>query len=384
MAVPVVFIGSNLRMSRKQLDIVTAMTYRAVLRGYLLEEALAWLLRNSGYELLTDKDQDPEALGWDRGALVVHGRGADHQVDVLGNFALTPAFSLPIRMFLEAKYYSTPCRLPVVRNAHGVIYDVNENFVHPAGSRPRRRYQYVYALFSASGFTRPAQDYGLAQQISLVDLSSVSFGWLKEPIAEAAAQLYVLRNQHRISRFPVSWMRHVVRTRLGTPSAAETFAETDDGLVERFATNAPRFRAAAAGVLDTFAASLRVREKTELLLGFPAAPFILPLAVGDADRFLSFAELRPVHDVRLRRSGTGEDAEWGVTPCDDPNAYSLTFSLPDRVESWINENEDRQAKRTHQVKGDFLTAITIYRRASNGMRVYQLCYVPGELRRPGV
>ena len=104
-------------------------------------------------------------------------------------------------MFLEAKHYSTPCRLEVVRNAHGVIHDVNENFVHPAGSRPRRRYQYVYALFSASGFTCPAQDFGLAQQISLVDLSSVSFGWLKGPIAEAATHLYELRNQHLIRSF---------------------------------------------------------------------------------------------------------------------------------------------------------------------------------------
>ena len=233
----------------------------------------------------------PEALDWDRGALVVHGRGADHQVDVLGNFVLTPAFSLPVRMFLEAKYYSTPCRLPVVRNAHGVIHDVNENFVHPAGSRPRRRYQYVYALFSASGFTRPAQDYGLAQQISLVDLSSVSFGWLKEPIAEVAAQLYELRNQHRIRRFPVTWMRQVLRTQFGTPLVTETFAEPDWRL-EQFPTNAPQFRAAAAAVLETFAARLRAYERTELLLGFPAAPFILPLAVADPVRCLPSSGLR--------------------------------------------------------------------------------------------
>jgi len=32
----------------------------------------------------------------------------------------------------------------------------------------------------------------------------------------------------------------------------------------------------------------------------------------------------------------------------------------------------------------FLTAINIYRRAYDGMRVYQLRYVPGELRRTGV
>lgn len=35
------------------------MTYRAVLRGYLLEEALAWLLRNTGYRLLVHDSQDP-------------------------------------------------------------------------------------------------------------------------------------------------------------------------------------------------------------------------------------------------------------------------------------------------------------------------------------
>jgi len=153
-------------------------------------------------------------------------------------------------MFLEAKYYSTPCRLPVVRNAHGVIHDVSENFVHPAGSRPRRRYQYVYALFSASGFTGPAQDYGLGQQISLVDLSSASFGWLKEPIEEAASQLCLLRNQHLIRRFPMSWMRHVLRNALGTPSVAETPVEDTNGLLGRSFTNAPRFRAAAVDVLD--------------------------------------------------------------------------------------------------------------------------------------
>ena len=38
--------------------IVPAMTYRAVLRGYMLEEALAWLLRNMGYRLLVHDSQD--------------------------------------------------------------------------------------------------------------------------------------------------------------------------------------------------------------------------------------------------------------------------------------------------------------------------------------
>jgi hypothetical protein len=119
-----------------------------------------------------------------------------------------------------------------------------------------------------------------------------------------------------------------------------------------------------------------------LLLGFPAAPFILPLASDDPERFLSFAEFQPVHGVRLRRSGSSEEPEWAVTPRAEPDAYRLTFTLPQRVETWISENEDRQVKRVHQVKENFLATVTIYRRTREGMRVYQLCYAPGELRQP--
>lgn len=42
--------------------IVLAMTYRATIRAYLLEEALAWLLRHSGYRLLIHASQDPDEL----------------------------------------------------------------------------------------------------------------------------------------------------------------------------------------------------------------------------------------------------------------------------------------------------------------------------------
>lgn len=104
------------------------------LRGYLLEEALAWLLRNSGYRLLTADDQDRQ-LVTNGNTLRVQGRGAQHQVDVLGQFALTPAFSLPIRMFIEAKFRRQKSDLADVRNAHGVVHDINENFVSIGNSR---------------------------------------------------------------------------------------------------------------------------------------------------------------------------------------------------------------------------------------------------------
>ena len=56
--------------------IVRTMPYRAVLRGYLLEEALAWLLRNTGYRILEHKDDDPDELDMRGEVLLVKGRGA--------------------------------------------------------------------------------------------------------------------------------------------------------------------------------------------------------------------------------------------------------------------------------------------------------------------
>jgi hypothetical protein len=313
--------------------------------------------------------------------LFVQGRGTTHQVDVLGEFALTPAFSLPIRMFIEAKFHRERCNLTVARNAHGVISDVNENFVHTGTSRPRRRYQYVYALFSTSGFTEQAQAYALAQQISLVDMSGMSFEWLRHRIAAAAAELYARRNQHHIRHFPVNWMRQELRTRLGTALPGALVADETD-LTPDNASNAPRFRSAAADIIEGFAAELLASERSELLLGFPAAPFILALGADDPDLFIEYAEGHPTHAVRLRRAGSGGHTEWSVSPWADPDAYRLAFNLPERIESWISENEERRFRRANSIKSDFLSEITIYRRRGEDMRIYQLRYESTELHRP--
>jgi hypothetical protein len=356
------------------------MTYRAVLRGYLLEEALAWLLRNTGYRLLVDNSQDPDELVMAGNTLLVQGRGTTHQVDVLGEFALTPAFSLPIRMFIEAKFHREPCNLTVVRNAHGVIHDVNENFVHIGGSRPRRRYQYVYALFSASGFTEQAQAFALAQQISLVDMSGMSFEWLRNRIADTAAELYSQRNQHQVTRFPVTWMRRELRVRLETSMQGLGVGD-ETGWAPDMVTNAPRFRTAAAGIIEGFSRGLLASERSEFLLGFPAAPFILVLGADDPDRFIRYAEDHPTHAVRLRRAGSVGHAEWSVSSWADPDAYRLAFNLPERIESWISENDERRFRRANSVKSDFLSEITIYRKRGDDMRIYQLRYEPTELHR---
>src|SRR3712207_2641455 len=90
---------------------------RETLRGYVLEELLAKLIQNTGYRLLVDESQDPDELENRSNGLAVRGRGGMHQVDVLGELMWIPAFTFPIRLFVEAKARGRKCGIDDVRNA---------------------------------------------------------------------------------------------------------------------------------------------------------------------------------------------------------------------------------------------------------------------------
>ncbi|MCG3038981.1 restriction endonuclease [Streptomyces sp. S1A] len=349
------------------------MIRESALRGYLLEEALAWMLRFSGYRLLVQASQDPFELVMEGGALRVRGRGAVHQVDVLGEFAFTPAFSMPVRLFLEAKYYQGRCGLEVVRNAHGVVHDVNENFMTSPGTRPRQRYKYSYALFSASGFTADAQKYALAHQISLVDLSGASFAWLLGIIGATASALHrTQKNLPESTPFPVNWLRTKLRRALKTSPSY---------LLPQPGSTDEKFTQAADSAVAEFASVLRQRSDAGLLLGFPSAPFILPLVADNQSRFLKYADARPDHTVRIKRRGMGAASEWTVSPASAVGAYELAFKLPEHIEEWISGIEEKERRRALQIKEQFLSTITLYRVNGAGVRTYQLRYEPSSLSR---
>ncbi|MCW6003773.1 restriction endonuclease [Micromonospora sp. CPCC 205371] len=182
-------------------------------RGYLLEESLAWLLRNSGYELITSVSPSDPWLVMGAAGLAVRGRGAEHQADVLGEYVFTPPFSLPIRMFVEAKFYADPVGLDTVRNAWATVSDINEFDV---GAHPHARYRYVYALFSASGFTTPAQRFAATHQISLIDLSLEAYRPMLDAVEAAAGQVL----PQALGRGRVRFVRDVFRNVLDTAGDA--------------------------------------------------------------------------------------------------------------------------------------------------------------------
>jgi hypothetical protein len=135
---------------------------------------------------------------------------------VLGQLSWVPASTFPIRLFVEAKFYSrTPIGIPAVRNAIGVVEDLNQ---YSAPSSPSmgpvsQRLNYRYALFSTSGFTDEASRLALAHQISLIDLSGSDFADLRRLVTSLADTLF---ERGRDVEHPVRTMRLLVRRELGT------------------------------------------------------------------------------------------------------------------------------------------------------------------------
>lgn len=156
-------------------------------KGYLLEIVLSKLIEVNGYEVIREHNipyeysvpyEEQEIVSNPNG-LNVRGRGGYHQFDTLGTFKITPPFVYPLRLFVEAKCYaSTKVGIDRVRMGVGVLNDINTNYATVDLSTEQlsiKRYQYHYAIFSTSGFSKPAQRYAIAHKIHLIDLSNDAY-----------------------------------------------------------------------------------------------------------------------------------------------------------------------------------------------------------------
>lgn len=359
------------------------MVQERVLRGYLLEEVVAWLLRSSGYELLSaadDTETNPahRVLAQRPSGLAVRGRGAWHQADALGEFRYVPPFSLPVRLFVEAKFTGRNVKLPTVRNGHGVVHDVNENVVTSVHgtdpSRPRPRYHYSYAVFSTAGFSRDAQEYALAHQISLVDLSMPDFAELRDLVATQAQRVHqALDALPPATRPRVHGVRSHLRRRL--------LEFVGDNGYFRHGDETPALPPDVAQPLDEIAAHLTSRRTPGLVLAFPSAPFVLGLASENLHAFVDHARRQPTHTVHLRRlPRTASHPVWQIRPAGDPGAYAMTFSLPEQVEAWIRAQEETVNDRARWIKRHVLSTMTVYWLDGDHTLTFQLRYTPVELR----
>ena len=146
-------------------------------QGILLEEVLLRLLKVSGYRTIETAYGD-STLNKGGAGLEVLGRGSKHQIDAIADFIVAQPFSNPQRLLLEAKFHQKSTNktgIEVVRNAVGVLKDVNEYWVSRDKIPPKARYHYQYAVFSSTGYTAPAQEYAYAQDIYLIPLNRSTF-----------------------------------------------------------------------------------------------------------------------------------------------------------------------------------------------------------------
>lgn len=162
----------------------------AQIRGMLLEEVLLYLLRISGYRTVQQAGSDPTLKNGPAG-LQVNGRGGLHQIDAIADYIVAHPFSHPQRLLVEAKCYadSYPVGIEKIRNAVGVLKDVEEFWVSRRKNRPfKKRYHYQYAVFSASDYTTDAEAYAYAQDIYLIPLARSKF---VQPVIQAIRDLTI-------------------------------------------------------------------------------------------------------------------------------------------------------------------------------------------------
>ncbi|CAM5256445.1 hypothetical protein SALBM311S_03553 [Streptomyces alboniger] len=244
-----------------------------------------------------------------------------------------------------------------------------DHHAHCSGAgRPRTRYRYNYAIFSTSGFRPEAQDYALAHQISLIDLSAQDFAVLRNLVKTTADTIHAVLEVTPAAERPKV---HEIRTYLRGPLLDMDAGDAD-------------LPDAIRGPLDYLAQALHSRSQLGLVLAFPAAPFVLGLASDDLYAFVDYARAHPTHAVRLRRiNQAASHPVWELRSAEHPEAYALRFGLPERVEAWIVEQDEGMPSRTRYIKRSMLSTMTLYWMDGEHAQTFQLRYEPGELRLDG-
>ncbi|NNM74233.1 hypothetical protein [Enterovirga aerilata] len=341
------------------------------LKGYLLEEVVAFLISKAGYRLLVDPEDDPVDLDRMGNGLQVRGRGGFHQADVLGELSWAPAFGNPIRLFIEAKWRGesrSRVGIPEVRHAVGILEDINHALVTVRARRTEEApeddgddvravgrgfcYTYRYALCSTSGFSAGAQAYALAHQIALFDLSHGEYEDLRLGVDGAGDQVQrYLQGLHagRDDREPGTRRKMVARVRdtLRQELWGGHFPHHDPQFV-------PLLRPAISAAQDI----------GELFVGVSATGFVL-LLKADSPELMNQHMLAPQDPQAAFHFDAEADAasNWRVT-LSSPGIErcKLYFTLPDAMLLALQQKREA-GRRTAALsfKEEHFSRLTVYR-----------------------
>lgn len=296
--------------------------------GMLLEEFVLHLLKTSGYRTVLSEIGDP-SLSRTGAGICVEGRGGKHQIDAIADYNIPHPFAHPSRLLVEAKAYSSRygIGIEVIRNAVGVMHDVNEWWWKDDMATTYKRHIYNYAVFTLDRFSIASQMYAFAHGIFLVPLGrSGAFRPVIEPMRRAGASMQM---NGRPGRRWLHELRMAVRGRFN--NQRQTTGNTEIDIFCEFVIN--RYEGA---VLANLGGKIPV--------------FLLPTH-GTLERV--FATARQGSHVYVRVFW--DDDGWYL---DDIMGQRLfTFDLPDQIVSQYAQNgrltQGEAINLKHQELSDF-------------------------------
>ncbi|QWF81869.1 hypothetical protein [Amycolatopsis sp. CA-230715] len=99
-----------------------------------------------------------------------------------------------------------------------------------------------------------------------------------------------------------------------------------------------------------------------LMLGFPAAPFVLVLRPDEPQSLRYYVDRNGENiDVRIEFANRGVAAgDWVIVPADGSDDFRLRFALPALLEDWLLSDDGAAAIRARDAQATLLSSISVF------------------------
>lgn len=131
-------------------------------REYIFEEKVKKIIQDSCYISIVEEE--------------VPGRSVHHDIHSYGKLNIPTAFTYPIRIVNQYKYYAkNKVEINHIRDFGGILEDISQKNYAVKGNIGNIADRYLYAgcYFSATAFSRDAQEYAWAHNIFMVSLERI-------------------------------------------------------------------------------------------------------------------------------------------------------------------------------------------------------------------
>ncbi len=325
------------------------------IHGMLLEEAVLYLLRASGYHTIEDKDvsNDETLKGTIASGLKIVGRGGPHQIDAIADLMIVPPFTYPQRLLVEAKCYSSKkIGIEIIRNAVGVLKDVGEYWETKQTLPAKPRYHYLYAVFSATAYTKEAQKYAFAQDIYLMPIAN---SYYMQPVLNSIRSITARSfktTSIRKASIPITALRKAVRA-----SIRDDPNSSIDDVLAGYPTalkQLQNFRTSCLNVGKAFIAMIGGR--------FPI--FLVPNP--SLDRYGLEDTYKDTYIVTIHWNRDNREKGWYLR---EHGRNIFSFDLPIDIFNYYAEQGFLSPARALNLKEDFLSEIQAISVINNRVRI---------------